>query len=217
MTNPTHNKVSNGGPAPRSGSAAKFDSCEDYLPSMAKPALHASEEDSESAWADFQSLQAEDEVRWSKTVPGSLLETIRNPKPGAPGDSIVWTDDLLTGFKGMDEDHKVWIVLANEVLAASQPGLAQAGLRNALDKLALYSNDHFLRENTAMKDSDYRFTNVHMAAHATMMKTIIEFRRRLYSNVYLDLKELQDFILIWLPRHIIQIDKGLAQVLSHQR
>ena len=37
------------------------------------------------------------------------------------------------------------------------------------------------------------------------------------NTQYLDLKELQDFILIWLPRHIIQIDKGLAQVLSHQR
>jgi hemerythrin-like metal-binding protein len=124
---------------------------------------------------------------------------------------------LLTGFKGMDEDHKVWIGLANEVLAASHPQVARADLRNALDKLALYSNDHFLRENTAMKDSDYPFTRVHMAAHATMMKTIIEFRQRLYSNTYLDLKELQDFILTWLPRHIIHIDKGLAQVLSHQR
>lgn len=216
MTKSAHDKTSKGSPTARSGTARKSDPFDGPWPFQMQPTVQATEDDSDAAWAAFQSLQAEDDVRWSKTVPGALLDLIRNPRQGAEGDAIVWTDDLVTGFKGMDEDHKIWIALANEVLTASEPHVPRAELRTAIDKLALYSNDHFLRENLAMMRSQYPLSPAHMAAHANMMEKIIEFRRKLYANVYLDLKELQSFILTWLPNHIIHIDKGLAQYLSSQ-
>lgn len=213
MTKPAHDKTPNALPT---GSARKSDAFDGLWPYLTQPTVQATEDDSEAAWAAFQSLQAEDDIRWSDTVPGALIELIRNPKHGEEGDAIVWTDDLLTGFKGMDEDHKIWIALANEVLAALEPHVPRTDLRTAIDKLALYSNDHFHRENLAMKGTEYPFAHAHMAAHATMMEKIIEFRRKLYTNVYLDPKELHGFILTWLPNHIIHIDKGLAQFLSNQ-
>lgn len=212
MTKPAPDKET---PAARSTTVSKSDAFDSLSAFMAPTSVQATEDDSESAWVAFQNLQTEDEIRWSTTVPGALLETIRTPPHGAAGDAIVWTDDLVTGFKGMDEDHKVWIALANEALAATDPSAPRAHLRTAVDKLALYSNDHFHRENQAMKGSGYPLAQVHMAAHAAMMKKILEFRHQLVSNLYLDPKELQDFILTWLPNHIIRVDKGLARFLSN--
>lgn len=187
-----------------------------YVEPTALPAELAVESSSESAWAEFQDASSDMDVQWANTVPMGLFT--EGPSLGDGGAAaspfgIPLTRDLLTGHSGMDADHATWIGLANEALAIVERSGGVSEFRVVLDKFLVYTKAHFQRENAEMEHVDYPYKGMHLAAHAGMLRQLIEFRQICYANTYFDTQELCTFLRSWLPNHILKVDKGLAQAL----
>ena len=126
------------------------------------------------------------------------------------------TEDLKTNIKIIDEQHKVYFKMLNELLAFSLKGEARSVISESIKMLSDYVIVHFSTEESMMAEYHYPKYDSHRSAHrhfrreVERMASLFKDNRDPTKNVILK----YDYLLVtWFTNHIKEVDKKMSKFL----
>jgi hemerythrin-like metal-binding protein len=125
-------------------------------------------------------------------------------------DYFNWRDELSVHNELIDHDHHTLIDMVNELHRAVEMGNGYLILSDILNRLVVYTNEHFQREEELMLSIDYSEYNSHKEQHKKLLARVADLQHELNRDrvqIALDTAELLRF---WLTSHILSSDKRLA-------
>lgn len=121
---------------------------------------------------------------------------------------MVWHDDLDTGIKVIDNQHKRIVEMINHLHDAMDHG-DRKQLSDILDELVDYTLSHFTFEESLMEDAHYEFTRAHKRVHEVFVKRVSDYRLRFRAGEDIG-AELLHTLSHWLFNHIRNDDKAIV-------
>lgn len=123
---------------------------------------------------------------------------------------IIWTQDLDTGFKDIDDQHKILVERINSFYKAWGTGNfidSKITLRDLID----YTIEHFAYEEKMLEEANYFMTEPHKKVHQNFVDKMTALQQRIENHD----KEAGDELLAmldgWLFRHIRLNDHGYIE------
>ena len=120
---------------------------------------------------------------------------------------VDWSEDLSVGVKEIDQQHKRFIVIMNDLYEALENQDERIVLGDIITQLAAYANYHFLTEEKYMDEYDYEDTAEHKREHQALRDDIAVFGEKYQQNEEKYAQELLHFVKNWLSHHLLEIDK----------
>ena len=127
---------------------------------------------------------------------------------------ITFDDNLLTGNKTIDAQHKELIERIRNFLFACQNGDSKVKAVKMLDYLDEYTNFHFKEEEELQEKVDYPELDKHHQKHEEFKKTIQDLYEYLndFEGPTDQFSELiQKNVIDWLFGHIKTFDRSVAE------
>jgi len=116
---------------------------------------------------------------------------------------VEWQEVMSVGVEVLDRDHRSLFAMLNEAYDALQDGTVATPLAPLLDRLVLYTHDHFAREEALMADCGYPDLVAHRGEHDQLTARVRELRERLAGDTVESLSpELLVLFKTWLTSHI---------------
>jgi hemerythrin len=121
---------------------------------------------------------------------------------------IEWKDEYSVGIKEIDDQHKYFISLLNDLYNAIVAGKNREDLKELFLYLADYAEKHFATEEKYFKEFNYDGAEEHKAKHQEIRDEIEKIKNMdddgkeidFYGNVVYLLKT-------WLEEHLAQMDQ----------
>jgi len=124
---------------------------------------------------------------------------------------FVWTPQLSIGVDEIDEDHKKLIIILNMAIESmNHPENDGIEFANIFEKMSIYTQHHFHREEALMKACNYPHTDNHKSVHALLIKEI-NHKNKIFKKGKLSAEDLVEFLLNWLIDHIADSDAVIAE------
>lgn len=127
-----------------------------------------------------------------------------------------FTNNLVTGNKIIDEQHRELISKINDLLAAIETSQGQATAIRTLNFLNDYVIYHFEAEENLQKEAGYPGLKEHQKQHAILRQTVADLTDMLTEEECASpafMKQLNDKVIDWLYRHIEGFDRSVAEYL----
>jgi hemerythrin len=134
--------------------------------------------------------------------------------------SLQWNDNLASGSREIDDQHKELFTRVNALLAAFEKETAG---REEISKIVQFLTDyvvfHFGTEEKHMDRFGYSSTKQHKAQHEQFVRAFLKLKERMlmegiHENLGRDTKEL---VVDWLLNHIRYSDRALGMFLKLKR
>ncbi len=128
--------------------------------------------------------------------------------------NITFDDNLITGNKTIDTQHKELIERIQNFVTACQNGDSKLKAIKMLDYLDEYTNFHFKEEEKLQENAGYPEYEKHHEKHEEFKKTIQELHEYLqdYEGPTDRFSELvQKNVIDWLFGHIKTYDRSVAE------
>jgi hemerythrin len=137
-------------------------------------------------------------------------------KKSDQSNQIQWKDEYSVGITHIDQDHKKLIILLNQFTVAYDHAMSEKFEKEALDELVNYTKYHFEREEKMMSDNDYPDFIAHQAKHQEMIDQVNTFVDLYNEKGHDALKDISEFLTVWLISHINGTDKEYSQYLNER-
>jgi hemerythrin-like metal-binding protein len=128
--------------------------------------------------------------------------------------SFNWSPAYSVGVTTMDEQHKRFFVLINELHQALKQARGADVLGGILNELARYTEYHFSAEEAAMEAGRYPDLARHKEYHNQFIGKVAEFQRRFNSGDRSILFDAMNAVKDWLVHHIQNVDKKYAPYMN---
>lgn len=131
---------------------------------------------------------------------------------------VQWSDDLSSGFKEIDDQHKELINRVNKLLDACNSGKGRQEIADTLNFLADYVVEHFNSEEKYMKQYNYPGLSEQIEQHKYFVNYVGELRNEFDKNgpsIALTMK-LSKNLVDWLVNHIMKVDKKAGAFLRER-
>jgi hemerythrin len=126
--------------------------------------------------------------------------------------AITWTESLALQQPQMDETHREFIDLLDELQSAAA-GPADA-LQATLRRFVEHTESHFGQEDAWMASIGFQPENCHARQHAQVLQLLHEVERRVRDEGQAALvPQLVPALVEWFVPHAQNMDGGLAQVM----
>ena len=125
-----------------------------------------------------------------------------------------WTNELSTHIEEIDNQHKEFISIVNELYEAIKTDREEGILGEILSKLIEYAIIHFTTEERLMKKYGYHDLANHKKEHHEFKKHIVELNNSFYSNQSVFAGTVLKFVKDWLTKHIKMTDMKYASFLK---
>ena len=135
-------------------------------------------------------------------------------KKSSEADQIKWKDEYSVGITHIDQDHKKLINLLNQFTVAYDHNMSESFEKEALEELINYTKYHFEREEKIMQEHDYPDFEAHQAKHQEMIKQVNTFVELYNEKGHDALKDISEYLTVWLISHINGTDKEYSQYLN---
>lgn len=119
---------------------------------------------------------------------------------------LAWDEKYSVGVELIDNQHKVFIGIINDLYSAIVEKEKQVSLDVIFDQLSAYTQFHFQTEERYFDEFHYEEAAVHKAAHVALHTQIVELREK-KQDIMEDPFRLMDFLEDWLIGHIMGMDK----------
>jgi hemerythrin-like metal-binding protein len=116
--------------------------------------------------------------------------------------TLQWTDSLMLDLPQMDNTHKEFVALLDQVVNASD-----AALLPLWQDLITHTDAHFAREDSWMKDTKFASSNCHSTQHKIVLQVMREGGVRGDLSV---VRQMADELGMWFPQHAQAMDAALA-------
>ncbi len=125
---------------------------------------------------------------------------------------IVWDDSYSVNIKEIDEQHKHWIGIINELhdRLIGGEGLTEIG-RKSLQAMEEYGVFHFSFEEEYMKKIGYPDLPHHTREHKKFLEQIRSVRRDEAEGHIVLNSEIMKILMNWLIQHIKGSDKKYSE------
>ncbi|MBN1981707.1 MAG: hemerythrin family protein [Chitinivibrionales bacterium] len=130
---------------------------------------------------------------------------------------ITWDDSMSVGISEMDEQHKKFIPIINELNDAMKFGKGSTVLLQILQKISSYTVIHFKAEEAFMLSQGFPGLPQHAKKHREFEKQVEGFLTDLRANKTLLSLEIMNAIKQWLIDHIQKVDKQYGQYCNKKR
>lgn len=144
-------------------------------------------------------------LSWILIAALGLIYFFYNKKSNS--EQLVWKDEYSVGVKVLDDDHKKLIDLLNQFKTAYDYQTSEAFEKQSLDALVNYTKFHFNREEDLLEKANYADLAEHKAQHQQMIAQVEVFVAKYHEHGHDALKEVSDFLSVWLINHINGTDK----------
>jgi hemerythrin len=129
---------------------------------------------------------------------------------------LKWDDDILTGIKKIDNQHKGLFLRINELVANVEEINDEDSFSVALSYLKQYAVEHFETEAEYFRQFNYPFADEHLDEHKIFTDKIeeIEEKSKVFgSTMHLSI-ELNAYLINWWYSHLKTHDKKFALYLK---
>ncbi|MEA2043072.1 MAG: bacteriohemerythrin [Bacteroidota bacterium] len=125
---------------------------------------------------------------------------------------IQWNDIYSSGNEKLDEDHKHFAKIINDLFSAFTEGIAQEGISNSLEELKSYSVSHFEYEENLLEEIKFSDIESHKHEHEEFMTKINEFQTmNNEENQEVHYKLIQ-FMKSWFNNHIVKEAQDISSM-----
>jgi hemerythrin len=118
-----------------------------------------------------------------------------------------WNEEFSVGVPEMDEQHKKWIAIINELHDAMKTGKANTVMSDILTKMIDYIVFHFTAEENLLKTKNYSDFYGHKKTHDQYAVKAKEMVKEFMSGKVLMSLQVMDSLRDWLTSHIMIQDK----------
>ncbi|MES0372316.1 MAG: bacteriohemerythrin [Mariprofundaceae bacterium] len=129
---------------------------------------------------------------------------------------ITWDDTFSVHNAEIDEQHKQWIAIINDLYNAmdSEKGISKRAIIQALKAVDHYTRFHFADEEAFMLRVNYPEYEAHKKLHEAFLKVVGEYMDDIErERVIID--EVMSVLTKWFPKHILKEDKKLSSYGDH--
>jgi len=126
--------------------------------------------------------------------------------------AFTWSDNLATGNKLIDDQHKQLVKATNDLMDACKSGQGQAYLDTTMQFLVDYTIKHFGDEEKLQQQYHYPDYLNHKKLHDAFKSSMAELAKKLKSEgptATLTIK-ISSSVSEWLIQHILNEDKKVA-------
>jgi len=120
-------------------------------------------------------------------------------------EKIRWSDNMLVGFKPMDDEHHAFVEMIERMQNAAADELAPL-----LDQFAVVADAHFDSENKMMEETQFPPRQCHIDEHMAVLKSVAEVRELLAEGRSDIGASLVDELAKWFPGHVTHLDSALS-------
>jgi hemerythrin len=124
---------------------------------------------------------------------------------------IDWTPDYDLGIEEIDRQHRRLVEVVNRLHDAMEQGCPKAAMQGVVCDLVTYTEIHFRYEEQLMNRLGYRGRDAHVLEHRKLSAELNEFELALAGGRLCVSLELMEFLKAWLPGHVGQADRALAE------
>jgi len=124
---------------------------------------------------------------------------------------ITWDDSFSVHNGDIDEQHKQWIAIINDLYDAmdSDEGISRSVIIQALKAVDHYTRFHFEDEEAFMRSVNYPEYEAHKKLHESLLKVVEKYMDDIeHDRVNID--EVMDVLTKWFPNHILKEDIKFA-------
>jgi len=120
-----------------------------------------------------------------------------------------WTEDISVGNEIIDGQHKKLLDQVNEVLNDIMTGIDHDKVKEAIDFLDKYTQEHLTYEETYMTNINYPHLEEHKKLHREFIQKYYKFQEDFNKGVNKEalLLEIEGYIGHWWVDHIGKEDK----------
>ena len=126
---------------------------------------------------------------------------------------IVWTEEYSVGVPKLDDQHKKWIAMINEMhdalMSADIEGLRQIG-EKTLRSIMEYGEQHFADEELYMEECGYPCLEEHRTMHQVFRHQTVRNLDRIHKGEVILNRDIMQEMLAWLSSHLLVEDKKYA-------
>ena len=123
---------------------------------------------------------------------------------------ISWNRELSIGIPEMDEQHKRWINIINELHESLMNSLGTNALAKTFQDVIEYTAYHFDEEEKLMQQINYPDYLSHKAVHLSFTDKINKLRDEFMTGEVVLRTEIMGILKTWLTDHIMSMDKEYA-------
>ncbi len=130
--------------------------------------------------------------------------------------AIEWTEDLATGVKEIDNQHKELFQRINNLLDACNHGKGKEEVKKVISFLEDYVITHFSEEEKYMGKYDYPDFMSHKKQHLEFMENFFRIKTQFEAEgpgVHIVVIT-NNLIVDWLRNHIRKTDRALGSFLK---
>ncbi len=129
---------------------------------------------------------------------------------------ITWSDKLSLGIKELDDQHKVWLEIINELNEAMRIGKSKEVLGDVFKKLLDYTKYHFKTEEDLFNKYLYPLATEHKNKHNKMVDEVNKYYNDFKAGKLTVSINLMQLLSNWLIDHIQKEDKQYAPFLKEK-
>lgn len=129
---------------------------------------------------------------------------------------IRWTTDLDTGIEEVDKQHQKLVRLINSLNEGIKARKKGRFLKEILDELIIYCQDHFEAEEKLFKTYKYPEQTAHEEEHIQFIKKAFEFKKQLNEGQLCLSMDVYDYLADWLISHIKESDQAFVPYIIKQ-
>ncbi|OIQ70087.1 bacteriohemerythrin [mine drainage metagenome] len=127
---------------------------------------------------------------------------------------FAWDDSLSVGHGFIDNDHKKLVTMVNSFHEAMEQGRGNEVIGKVLNNLAIYTKEHFAREEAEMQRIEYPKYKLHKLEHEKLLKQVTGLQADFAGGRVMMTMDISRFLRDWLVTHIQQTDKQLGLALK---
>ena len=120
---------------------------------------------------------------------------------------IKWNDSLSLGIQDIDDQHKKFLEIINDLLTAMHNKKSKEIQSEIIDKLIGYAFYHFSKEERYFSKSNYPYAEEHKKEHETFVDKIIQFKKDYEENKITLSIDMINFMNNWWINHINTSDR----------
>jgi len=126
---------------------------------------------------------------------------------------VVWDKSFEIGIEKIDNQHKKLFEIINKLSASVELGEGEHVYNTLYRDLADYLIEHFGTEEMLMDKWHYPEAESHIAAHNGFVDKVKDFQKKAESGVETVNKEILQYLLDWLIKHIKAVDLEMGEFL----
>lgn len=124
--------------------------------------------------------------------------------------TIAWKDEYSVKVKEIDEQHKKFVEMLNNLYKEAMESASRTKVRNIIDNLIEYAGIHFKTEEKYFDKFHYPLAAEHKEQHRILTERVVQFSKRFNDGEDVAF-EILDFLEDWLVGHLAGYDMKYSQ------